>query len=265
NHFHHVGEARGALARRDEIAPEDGRERVTVGEIEVPEARDGDVELHRIDAAAKNPLAYPALEQATDGLQKRRMQPLDEGGSLEVPALVPVVAVRQRDELGMGDLVLPGEADQAPQRVLGRPLVELEALLRLPHAGIGTLEHGQEERILAAEVVVEHAHVDAGLRGDAADARAAEPRGGELSRRGLEDLRPRALRVLDGGARRAERRSRRGAEAADIARLGGARHAERGAELSDYLIRALRPTRRQWGCFTGGHAPTRIAGGMLCT
>ena len=39
---------------------------------------------------------------------------------------------------------------------------------------VGALEHGEEEVLLAAEIVVEHALVGAGALGDAVDARAAQ-------------------------------------------------------------------------------------------
>ena len=61
--------------------------------------------------------------------------------------------------------------------------------------GVGALEHGHEQLLLAAEVVVDHPLRGARLVGDLVHARAREALVGELARRHLEDLRPSALGV----------------------------------------------------------------------
>src|SRR5258706_7844784 len=59
----HVPKALGLAARGQQVALENGRQRVAVAEIEVPERRDRDVELHRVDVAAEFAFARAALEQ----------------------------------------------------------------------------------------------------------------------------------------------------------------------------------------------------------
>ena len=51
--------------------------------------------------------------------------------------------------------------------------VEAQLLLFAADVFVGPLEHGEEQVLLAAEVVVEHPLVGPGARGDAVDPRAA--------------------------------------------------------------------------------------------
>ena len=100
----------------------------------------------------------------------------------------------------MRDVVVPGEADQ-PADALGRRSVEQRQLLfGVADAGVRVLQHGEEQRVLAAEVVVQHPLVRLGARRNAVDARAAKAVTGELLRGCREDRRLRAFAVADGAA-----------------------------------------------------------------
>src|SRR5205823_9530165 len=86
----------GEGARRHEIAVEDARQRVAVGEIEIALAGNRDVELHRIDARAKEPLTLAAAQDGAQRFHQRRMQLAHSLRVLHVAALVQVFAVEQR-------------------------------------------------------------------------------------------------------------------------------------------------------------------------
>ena len=68
---------------------------------------------------------------------------------------------------------------------------------------VGALQDGDEQLLLAAEVVVDHPLGRAGALGDLVDARAGVAVLGELARGDVEDLRARALGVArrSGGVR----------------------------------------------------------------
>ena len=106
-----------------------------------------------------------------------------------------VLGVEQADELGVLDEVAPGEERELAQPLLGIAVAEVERRLGAADAGIGVLEHDEVERLLVAEVVVEHPLVGAGARRDRIDPGAAEALLGELPRRGGEDRGAGALGV----------------------------------------------------------------------
>jgi hypothetical protein len=78
------------------------------------------------------------------------------------------------------DVVVPRELDQPPDRLRRFHLGQVEVLLLAPDLGVGTLQDGEKEVLLLAEVVVEHPLVDACSLRDAVHAGAAEAEIGEL-------------------------------------------------------------------------------------
>src|SRR3954468_14313884 len=113
-----------------QVAAEDARERVPVREVEVALAGDRYVELHRIDAAAEKPLALTAPQDGAQRVDQRRVQLAHALRMAHVSPLVQVLAVQQRHELRMLEVVSPGEIDQAPERFAGVAVLEVEILLR---------------------------------------------------------------------------------------------------------------------------------------
>ena len=83
----------------------------------------------------------------------------------------------------MGKVVAPGEGHQALDRLQRVGRLEKELALGVADVGIGLLEDGEEQLVLAIEVVVDQPLVDAGALGDRLDPRAAEAVRGELGRR----------------------------------------------------------------------------------
>jgi hypothetical protein len=112
---------------------------------------------------------------------------------------VQVLAVEQRDELRVLQVVVPGERDQLANRLDRVDLVEVQPLLGFADVGVGALEHREEQVVLAAEVVVDEALVQARALGDAVHARAGQAAGGELVARRREDGELRAVGIARTG------------------------------------------------------------------
>jgi hypothetical protein len=167
---------------------------------------DGDVQLHRIYAGAEKLLPPAALEHAVKQLDQRRIHVLDALGALEVCSAVQVLAVEQGDEFGMLEVVVPGEGDQPADRLHGLHLVQMQLLLGLANVGVGALEHGQEQVVLAAEVVIDQPLVETGARGDAVHPGAGQAALCKLVAGRVEDRELRSIGIaragFDGRSRR---------------------------------------------------------------
>ena len=104
----------------------------------------------------------------------------------------------------MREVVAPGEGDQAADRLERIARLEVQLALGGADVGVGLLEDGEEELVLAGEVVVDELLVDAAALGDRLHARAAEAVAGELGHRRAQDLLARAVGIaradLDDGA-----------------------------------------------------------------
>lgn len=74
--------------------------------------------------------------------------------------LVQVGTVEKREELGMREVVLPGEFRQPADRLRRRHVDQVQLLFRLADVGVGLLQHRQEQVVLAGEVVVDEPLVD---------------------------------------------------------------------------------------------------------
>ena len=81
----------------------------------------------------------------------------------------------------MGEVVAPGEGHQAPIACERVARLEMQLALGRANVGIGLLEDGQEQLVLAGEVVVDELLIDAGALGDRPDPRAAEAVPAELA------------------------------------------------------------------------------------
>ena len=191
--------------RRHQLAAEDGRQRVVVGEIEIGQAGDRDVELHRIDPRLQLAAPFAAREHVGEDLDQGRVHLPDPARALQVAGAVHVLAVEQGEELGMREVVAPGELDQRPDRLQRIARLEMQLALGVADVGVGLLEDGEEELVLAGEVVVDELLVDAAALGDLFHARAAEAVAGELGHRRAQDFLARAVGIaraeFDDGAR----------------------------------------------------------------
>src|SRR5262245_9964457 len=69
----HVLQALGLAARGQQVALENGRQRMPVAQVEVAQAGDRNVQLHRIHAAPELPGARAALQQVAQHGDQRRV------------------------------------------------------------------------------------------------------------------------------------------------------------------------------------------------
>ena len=113
-----------------------------------------------------------------------------------MPAFLQVLAVEQRGELRVREIVVPREPHQAANAFARLQRVELQVAFALADHPVGLFQHREEQVVLVAEVVVDHAHVDPGVGGDALDPRALRAVPGELGRGHLQDALARAGQIL---------------------------------------------------------------------
>ena len=126
-----------------EVAAEDHAQGGTVREIEEAQAGDRNVQLHRIDRDAKVAAYDTARDHGADHLDERRMHRFDLGRSLQVPSPLQVFGVEQRQEFRIADKIVPGEVDQAFDRLGGIKMFEIEATLFDADLLVGGFEHRQ--------------------------------------------------------------------------------------------------------------------------
>src|SRR5262249_54541721 len=101
----------------------------------------------------------------------------------------------QRQKFRVADKIIPGEIDQALDRLGRREMFEVELTLLGADLLVGALEDREIEVLLVADVIIKHALVGAGLLCNAVNPRAADPVGGEFLLGGLEDAQPHTLGV----------------------------------------------------------------------
>ncbi|MNT50402.1 hypothetical protein D3C72_1873210 [compost metagenome] len=111
-----------------------------------------------------------------------------------------VFAVDQGQEVRVLQVVLPGEGHQLGDRLDRGQLFELELAFGLADVLVGRFEHGLEQPLFVAEVLIDHAFVGLGAQRDAVDACATQPQLGEFDLGGIEDSQAGRIGVT-GGAR----------------------------------------------------------------
>ena len=136
-----------------EIAAEDHAERCRVGEIEEAQRRDGDVELHRIDRDLEIAAVDAAPHHGSDHLDEGRVHRLDLGRFLQVFGAREVLGLKQRQELGIAQEVVPGELDQPPDGLRRFEMFEIEPALLAADLVIGAFEDREIEFVLVADVI----------------------------------------------------------------------------------------------------------------
>src|SRR5688572_2724464 len=188
NHVRDMPRTPGKGARRHQVALEDARKRIAVAQVEVPLAGNRDVELHRVDPAAEQPLRLAPAQHVAQQRHQVRMHLRHAARAAHVPALVQVLAVQQGHEFRMLEEVVPGEGHQAAHRLARIEVLEPERALGVADMRVAPFQRGEEQAFLVAEVVVEHALVRPRARRDAVDARPAEPVARELRGRRFENL-----------------------------------------------------------------------------
>src|SRR5438128_6819902 len=166
-----------------------------IGEVEVAKSGNRDIELQRIDAFAKDVFAAAALQNGAERRDERGIETARAPGFPQMACPMQILAVQQRDELGMGEKIVPCEADQ-PANALDRCHVEQRKLLfGASDPGVSSLEDGKKKAFLVAEIVVEHPLVGPGGSGNPVDLGAAQAVARKLRRRRVENGCAGAFRV----------------------------------------------------------------------
>ncbi len=112
-----------------------------------------------------------------------------------MPGAPAVLIVEQHDEIGMRGEVIERALDQLPDRPLGRQSLEVEPMLVVADFLIDPFQHGQIERVLVAEIMIDELLVDASAGRDFVDPRAGEAAPGEFAPCRRQQLVPRAGRI----------------------------------------------------------------------
>ena len=94
-----------------QVALEHDRAGEAVGEIIIADGGNGDVDLHGVEVLAEQPAPWrPAPAGSCMRPTKGRLISCMRCGVLDVPRLVQVLAVDQRDEFRIVEIISPGEA-----------------------------------------------------------------------------------------------------------------------------------------------------------
>src|SRR5437899_1852242 len=86
---------------------------MVIGQIEIRECRDGDIELERIDVVAEHSRIASALEHLAQRLDDRGIHLAHIRRFAQMAGAVEILAVEQRQELGMPEVVIPCELHEA--------------------------------------------------------------------------------------------------------------------------------------------------------
>src|SRR3954466_5905520 len=87
----------------------------------------------------------------------------------------------------MFEEVVPREKGKLPHSVHWVSIYQVQSGFGGPYGGVGTFQDGQIKCLLATEIMIQHALVDAGSLGDLVDAGAAIALIGEFSDRGSQN------------------------------------------------------------------------------
>ena len=106
-----------------------------------------------------------------------------------------VLGIEQRDRVRIGNVVIPNEIDQSRQPFFGIDIGQFERLAGAADGLVDLFQNGLEQLVLIAEIMIEHAFVDAGAPGDLIDAGIAEALGRKLLGRRSKNSLARRIRV----------------------------------------------------------------------
>src|SRR5690348_1252213 len=180
---------------RQEVAAEDHAQGRAVGEIEEGERRDRNVELYRIDRDLEIAAGNPTVHDRADHLDEGRMHGFNLGRMLQVPGLREILRIQERQEFRVAQEIVPGEVDQALDRLGRIEMFKVEPALLSANLLISAFENREVQTFLVADMVVQHALVGAGLGRNAVDAGAGKAVRGKLLLGGLENATPHTLGV----------------------------------------------------------------------
>jgi hypothetical protein len=114
---------------------------------------------------------------------------------LDVPRLVQVLAVHQRDEFRIVEKIFPDEGNQGLGGRNGIKTVELQCRFTLAKLRVSILSHMAEQIVLVAEVMIHHALVGFCPRRDIINPRTPQTLFGKLRLRRRKDAPPRVIGI----------------------------------------------------------------------
>ena len=133
---------------------------MVVGEVKIGQPRDRDVELQRIDAAAHDAIRVTARQNLAQRLDQGRVHVTNAIGLHQVLGLVQVCGVEQRNEFRVRKVIVPGESDEALDRLRRRQVGQMQLFFGFTNIGVSPFQHGQKEIIFAGKVIVDQALVE---------------------------------------------------------------------------------------------------------
>lgn len=157
-----------SLGRR-KIPFEDYRSGESVREIIVIYRGNRDVQLCCIDAFAEDILPNTPIQKGLNAADEFLTDRLQGGGILDMGSLAEVFAVHEGDELGIGDIIFPGEADERFEGCSGGQVLEIQFGLFCPDIEVFPLQNRPEEAVLTFEIVIKHSLVGLGIQGNRID------------------------------------------------------------------------------------------------
>ena len=163
------------------------RNLIARGQKEKTVRGDIDAQLQRIEIAAHGFFFLTAGDEGAKDAQVAGVEARGAARGLKMARLHLVFAVEEADEVGVGQVVLPGEVDQGEDGLVGGQSVEVEGRFLFAELQVGAFEDLGEEGVLIPEVVIEQLFVDAGGAGDGVDAGAVEADCAEVPCCGVED------------------------------------------------------------------------------
>src|SRR5271154_5103432 len=128
----HVIEALVPRLLAEEIAAENHAQGGAVRQIKETQRGDRNIKLYRVDCDDKVAARNASAHHGTDHFDERRVHRLDLGRTLEMARLGEVFGVEQRQKLGIPQEIIPGEVDQALDRVRRIEVFEIEGALLDP-------------------------------------------------------------------------------------------------------------------------------------
>ena len=127
------------------------------------------------------PALTPSLQDFRDQADQRRMHGLQPAGTAHVAGAAAILVVEQQDEVRMRGKVVERALDQLADGPFRRQARQIELALLGADFLVNPFQHGEVERVLVAEVMVDQLLVDPGARGDFVDPGAGKAAAGKFA------------------------------------------------------------------------------------
>src|ERR1700674_6129795 len=156
-----------------QVAAEHGRERMDIGQIEITERRDRNIELQRIYPSAKQFLLLSTVQYFVQGIDERRVERPHSARTPQVSRPMQVLAIEQGEEFRVVEKILPGKGDQLADRFDRWQGEQVQLALGVAYGFVSIFQNREEQIVLALKVVIQHALVRPGATRHIFDSRSA--------------------------------------------------------------------------------------------